>query len=147
MFKNYSENRFNKKFPNLKQVINENPIDFKMTGQVPLRYGPNQVYLLDVDERRTVYTEFTVDNDHTYGLKIVYNYPYIIEKIRKPFLTTIITTMIIAIIIQLILTPYFKYIFIVTFFATLLVYYYAIEHYVSTLGISAYKVDVVMKKK
>lgn len=147
MFKKYSENRFRRKFPNLKQVINDQPIDFDMYGQVPLRFGPNQVYMLAEDGRRTVYTEFTVDSQYNYGLKIVYNYPYIIEKIRKPFIITIFVTMLLAIMIQIILTPYIHYVFFFTFLGSLMVYYFSMEYFINKLGISAYKIEVVKQHK
>ncbi|WOO88104.1 hypothetical protein RZE82_04050 [Mollicutes bacterium LVI A0039] len=147
MLKGYSERRFRKKFPNLKQVINESELDFHMRAQVPLRYGENQVYLKAEDGRRTVITDFNVDGEHQYGLKIVYNYPYIIEKIKTQFLMTIIAVIFIAIAMQILITPYFKYIYLVNFVVTIFAYMFIIEYYIGKLGISAYKIDVVQSKK
>ncbi len=147
MFKKYSENRFKKKFPGLKQVINNQVVNFDMYGQVPLKYGTNTVYLEDADNKRTVYTDFTVDSEHKYGLKIVYNYPYIITKIKTQFLITMLVMLFLTILFQVLFTQYFAYTYIISFVATLVVYFWSVDYYIGNLGISAYKIEVVSSKK
>ncbi len=147
MFNKYSENKFKKKFPGLMQVINEQPIAFDLYGQVPLRFGPNQVYLLANDGKRTVYTDFTVEDGYQYGLKIVYNYPYVIEKIKRNFIIMVIVTMIGAFLLEALFMAVFPYIFIVAFVLSLIIYYFSVEYFISRLGISAYKIEVVRNKR
>ncbi len=147
MFKKYSENKFKKRFPELKQVINEQPIDFDLYGQVPLRYGHNQVYLLAKDGRRTVYTDFDVKNDYKYGLKIVYNYPYVIEKIKKQFIVLFVATIIGSVVLEALLIQYIPFVFVITLIASIFIYYFAVEHFINQLGICAYKIEVVSSKR
>ncbi len=147
MLKNYGEKRFKKKFPNLKQVINNQVVNFDMYGQVPLKYGENNVYLQDENGKRTVYTDFVVDSEHKYGLKIVYNYPYIISKIKTQFLLTMFTALVLTVVFQILFTQYFAYTYLVSFVATLIIYFWSVDHYIGNLGISAYKIEVVSSKK
>lgn len=147
MFKNFAEKRFKKKFPDLKQVINDYEIDFDLYGQVPLKFGENNVYLKDKDGKRTVYTYFTVENGYGYGLRIVYNYPYIVEKIKKQFIITIVLLTLLVLLIEVFLTDYIWFNLFIAFALNISGYFWAINHYISKLGICAYKVEVVTKKK
>ncbi len=147
MFKNFAEKRFKKKFPDLKQVINEQEIAFDLYGQVPLKFGENSVYLKDKDGKRTVYTYFTVENGYGYGLRIVYNYPYIVEKIKTQFIITIILLTILVVLIEIFLSTYIWLSFFIALVLNISGYFWAINHYISKLGISAYKVEVVSQKK
>ncbi|WOO89950.1 hypothetical protein R2F61_04445 [Mollicutes bacterium LVI A0078] len=147
MFKNFAEKRFKKKFPGLKQVINEYEIDFDLYGQVPLKFGENSVYLKDKDEKRTVYTYFNVEDGFSYGLRIVYNYPYIVEKIKTQFIITIVLLTILVLLIEVFLASYIWFSFFIALALNISGYFWAINHYISKLGISAYKVEVVSQKK
>ncbi len=147
MFNKYSENKFKKKFPGLMQVINEQPIAFDLYGQVPLRFGPNQVYLLANDGKRTVYTDFTVEDGYKYGLKIVYNYPYVIDKIKRKFIIMFLATMLGSFLLEVLFITVFPYIFLVTLGLSLIIYYFSVEYFINQLGISAYKIEVVSNKR
>lgn len=143
----YGEKRFKKKFPNLKQVINDHEVGFEMYGQVPLRFGQNEVYLKNEDGSRTVLTDFVVDENHKYAMKIIYNYPYIIEEIKVRFLFSMIFIIGVCVGLTVAFAPYFKYMFLVGPLLAAIGYGLTIEVLVSKLGIRAYKVEVTQTPK
>lgn len=147
MFKKYSEKRFNKRFPNLKQVVNEMEIDFGSNQGVPLRMGQNSIYLKDTDGTKTIYTEFNVDTNHNYSLRIEYYYPYLVNKIKVPFILMIIASLALQVMINVLFIDYFPYTPIVSLLASLVFYYLAVEYMVGKLGISIYRVVVLETKK
>ncbi len=143
MFKNYGEKKFKKQFPELKQVINDVPVDFEMYGQVPLQNGENSVYLLEPNGKKSTYTMFDVDVYHKYGLRIELNYPYVIKKIQKQLIIAIIFGVIISLLVQVLLSGLGIWALLISFLVLVAIYYFTANKLVADLGISAYKVVVV----
>lgn len=147
MFKNSEEKRFKKRFPNLKQVINDVEVDFDMGQQVPLQEGENFVYLKEPDGTRSVYTIFNVDNRHTYALQIQINQMVIVEKLKVPVILAFICGMLLSFIIQMLITISIISNILISFFIMIAMYYLAVRKSVDELGISAYKIVVVERPR
>ncbi len=138
-----NEQKFLKKYPNLKQVINDQHIDFQMYGQVPLQYGENEVYLFDpIGEKKTVLTQFYVDPTKRYALKIEFNQQYIISRLRTKILSTTIVFSIISFVIGIVFIHNIVA-WLISVIAIIGIYFILINSYVKELGISAYKVNVI----
>lgn len=146
----YSERRFKRQFPGIKQVVNDREYPFAQNVNIPLKYGENTVYLKAEEEntRRSVYTTFIVDSYHNYGFQLVYNYKYIAEKLRGKYLKSIILVLVLQGIIIFLLnsTPLSQ---LNPLIHTLIVFvlgigmiYYLQTKAIASLGISAYKIEV-----
>lgn len=146
MFKNYGEKKFKKQFPQLKQVINGNEVDFDMYGQVPLKMGENSVYLKDQEGKNSVHTYFEVDPYHKYGLKIEMNYAYVMTKIKTQLILVLVIGFIASMLIQIVLASLGWLSLVISFAFILAVYLLGVNRLVAKLGISAYKVEVVSNK-
>lgn len=147
MLSEFSKRRFHSRFPDLKQVINDQEIDFKIESQVPLRYGPNEVYLKSRDNRRTVLTQFSVEDHFNYTLKIAYNYDYVVEKIVKKLIVSIIIGIIGSVLIRLFLVDRIPYVNIINVALLFSLYCYTINYNIWKLGITAYKIEVIKTPK
>lgn len=146
-WRKWLESRFNKRFPDLKQVINEREVDFNMHGQIPLRYGENNIYLKATDRngevRRSVYTTFNVEGGKRYGLKLVYNYEYILNELKMPYLKLLLA----LIIGQIIIVFGFQDLSIFYWLAQFVLigaYLYMSKWVFESIGISAYKLEVMI---
>lgn len=143
MLKQRGERKFKKQFPELKQVVNGREIDFEMSGQVPLQMGINSVYLQEANGRKTTYTEFEVDARHRYGLRVELNYVYIMDKLKKAFIISIIIGVIASLIVQTALNQLGWISIPISFLVLFTIYSVSVSKLVKGLGISAYRVVVV----
>ncbi len=147
MFRNRGGHNFQKQFPNLKQVVNDQEFDFNINNKINLKFGENVAYLIDENRNRTVYTTFDVDKLHNYQLHIEYNYEYINEKIRKNLILIIAFCIILIFFLIFFLAKFGFIAYLVAFVVALLVYYFAAQKSIATLGIKAYKIVVIKSAK
>lgn len=143
MLKDRGEKKFKKQFPALKQVINGNEIEFEMSGQVPLQNGLNSIYLLEPNGRKTTYTEFEVDNMHKYGLRVELNINYIMDKLKKKIIMSIIIGIAASLMLQIALRQLGLVSLLISVITLITIYSLTVNKLIKGLGISAYKVVVV----
>ncbi len=143
MFDKWAKSHFQKRYPNLKQVVNG--VEFDIGAQVPLRAGQNDIYLkqilADGSEKRSTLSSFNVIPAHQYNIKLVYNYKYIANELRVKYLSLFAIFLGLQFAVVIVFTN-----FILTLCSQLLLlvlYVYYSKHLFESLGISAFKLEVI----
>ncbi len=143
MFNLNGTKKFEKKFPNLKQVINNQEYNFSLHAKIPLSIGKNTIYLLNDNGDRTVYTVFDVVPMHSYSIRVEHNYEYITVRLKSEIVINMIVGMIVSMLFQLTTSNFIGLWSLLLSFVVLIIFnYFTTIRLIDKLGIKAYKLTI-----